>query len=80
MVLFIFFLLVLLRLVLGGNPDALAWIRLGLPLLSHLASPIQHLKAAILDAWSDKVLGRSLRPERFSVWAFAGCPWLLAAP
>ena len=34
---------------------ALAWSRHGLPLLSNLAGPVQHLKAAILDAWRDKV-------------------------
>ena len=55
MVLFIFFLLVLLRLVLRWNPDALAWSRPGLPLLSNLAGPLQHFKAAILDAWRNKV-------------------------
>ena len=35
--------------------DALAWVRLGLPLLSNLAGPLQHFKAAILDAWRNKV-------------------------
>ena len=37
------------------DPDALAWIRPGLPMLSDLAGPIQHFKAAILDAWRNKV-------------------------
>ena len=37
------------------DPDALAWVRPGLPLLSNLAGPIQHFRAAILDAWRDKV-------------------------
>ena len=37
------------------NPDALAWVRPGLPMLSNLAGLLQHFKAAILDAWSDKV-------------------------
>ena len=37
------------------NPDALALIRPGLPLLSNLAGPLQHFKAAILDAWRNKV-------------------------
>ena len=35
--------------------DALAWSRPGLPLLSNLAGPLQHFKAAILDAWRNKV-------------------------
>ena len=39
----------------GWNPDALAWVCPGLPLLSNLAGPFQHLKTAILDAWRDKV-------------------------
>ena len=34
---------------------ALAWSRPGLPLLSNLAGPVQHFKAAILDAWCIKV-------------------------
>ena len=37
------------------DPLTLAWSRPGLPLLSNLAGPIQHFKAAILDAWRDKV-------------------------
>ena len=37
------------------DPDALAWVRPGLPLLSNLAGPIQHFRAAILDAWRNKV-------------------------
>ena len=37
------------------DPHALAWVRPGLPLLSNLAGPIQHFKAALLDAWHNKV-------------------------
>ena len=37
------------------DPDALAWSRPGLPLLSNLAGPIQHFKSALLDAWRNKV-------------------------
>ena len=37
------------------DPVALAWSRPGLPLLSNLTGPIQHLKAALLDAWRNKV-------------------------
>ena len=37
------------------NPDALAWVRPGLPMLSNIAGPIQHFKTAILDAWRNKV-------------------------
>ena len=38
------------------DPHALASVRPGLPLLSNLAGPIQQFKAAILDAWRNKVL------------------------
>ena len=36
------------------EPLSLAWSRPGLPLLSNLAGPIQHFRAAILDAWRNK--------------------------
>ena len=51
----IFSLLVLLRLALGG----ILWLWLGLGLvcscLVNLAGPVQHFKAAILDAWRNNV-------------------------
>ena len=34
---------------------ALAWSRPGKPLFSNFSGPIQHFKAAILDAWRNKV-------------------------
>ena len=37
------------------DPLALAWSRPGLPLLGNLAGPVQHFKAALLDAWRNKV-------------------------
>ena len=37
------------------DPDILAWVRPGLHPLSDLAGPAQHLKAAILEDWRDKV-------------------------
>ena len=37
------------------DPEELAWDRPGLPLLSNLSGPIQHLKTGILGAWKDKV-------------------------
>ena len=37
------------------DPLALALSRPGFTLLSNLAGPVQHFKAAILDAWRDKV-------------------------
>ena len=38
-----------------SDPVALSWSRPGSPLLGNLAGPTQHLKAAILDAWRNKV-------------------------
>ena len=37
------------------DPGILAWVRPGLPPLSNLAGPVQHFKAAILEAWRNKV-------------------------
>ena len=37
------------------DPVALGWSRPGLPLLRNLAGPLQHFKAAVLDAWRDKL-------------------------
>ena len=36
------------------DPLALAWSRPGLLLLSNLAGPVQHFKAAVLDAWAEQ--------------------------
>ena len=37
------------------DPVGMGWSRPGLPLLSNLAGPVQHFKAAVLDAWRNKV-------------------------
>ena len=55
MVLFIFFSASAAEIGFWWDPDSLAWSGPGLPLLSNLAGPFQHFKAAILDAWRDKV-------------------------
>ena len=47
------------------DSHALAWIRPGLPLLSNLAGPIQHFRAAVLGAWRDKVAGDLCRRQGF---------------
>ena len=47
------------------DPLALAWSRPGLPLLSNLAGPIQHFKAAVLDAWRNKVAADLFGREGF---------------
>ena len=47
------------------DPHALAWVRPGLPLLSNLAGSIQHFRAAILDAWRNKVTADLCRRKGF---------------
>ena len=47
------------------DPHALAWVRPGLPLLSDLAGPIQHFRAAILDAWRNRVAADLCRRKGF---------------
>ena len=47
------------------DSHALAWVRPGLPLLSNLAGPIQHFRAAILGAWRDKVAADLCRRKGF---------------
>ena len=37
------------------DPVRMGWSRTGLPLLSNLAGPVQHFKAALLDAWRNKI-------------------------
>ena len=37
------------------DPFRVGWSRLGLLVLSNLSGPVQHFKAAILDAWRGKV-------------------------
>ena len=65
------------------NPDALAWVRPGLPLLSNLAGPVQHFEAALLDAWHDKVAADLCGREGFRSGLLLdvhGSLQLLAAP
>ena len=59
------------------NPDALAWMRPGLPMLSNLAGPIQHFKAAILDAWRNKVAADICGLKGFLE---VGLHWMSMAP
>ena len=77
MVLFIFFPIVLLRLASSGILMLLLWFGLVCSMLSYLAAPIHHFKAAILDPWRDKGIGQLI----FAVGRVsgAGFPWLLAA-
>ena len=55
------------------DPLSLAWSRPGLPLLSNLAGPIQHSRAAILDAWQNKAAADLCAVRVFGVvpcWIF----------
>ena len=62
------------------DPDALAWFRPRLPLLSNLAGLLQHFKAAIFDAWRNKVAADRCGRAGFRERAFVGHPWVFAAP
>ena len=53
------------------DPLALAWSLPGIPLHSNLAGPVQHFKAALLDAWRNKDAVDLCGRERFSGRAFA---------
>ena len=37
------------------SPELVGWATEGLPVLSSLAGPIQHFRAAILEGWRSKV-------------------------
>ena len=52
----------------------------GLPLLSFLAGPIQHFKAAILDAWRNKVAADLCDGEVFRGGPLLDILWLFTAP
>ena len=67
------------RLGFRWNPDALAWSRPGLPLLSNLAGPLQHFKTAVLDAWRNKVAADLCGRKGFRGGLFVGCPGIFAA-
>ena len=62
------------------DPIRMGWSRPGLHLLRNLADPLQHFKAAILDAWRNKVAADLCAREGFRGGPFAGCAWRFAAP
>ena len=53
------------------SPEMVGWVREGLPVLSKLAGPIQHFRAAVLDGWRSKV-SADLCDRK----GFRGGPWL----
>ena len=63
------------------DPEILAWVRPGLPPLSNMAGPVQHLKAAILEAWRYKVsvdlCGRKVFVLGLCWMSMAPCSFLL---
>ena len=59
----------------------LGWERPGLPVLSNLAGPFQHFKAAVLDAWRSKVAAALCERKGCSGWPVSGCEmkdWVLS--
>ena len=62
------------------DPVPLAWSRLGLPLLSNLAGPVQHFRSAILDAWRCRVAAGLCGRAGFWEWSSLGFSWLFASP
>ena len=69
-------LLVLLMLGFGGILSG--WVGLGLLLLSNLAGPVQHFKAAILDVWRNKVAADLCVWEGFRSGPLLDVFWLFA--
>ena len=55
---------------------ALVWSRPGLPFLSNLAGPVQHFKAAVLDAWRNKVWRNKAEVDLCGWKGFRGGPLL----
>ena len=53
------------------SPEMVGWAREGLSVLSNLADPIQHFRAAILEGWRSKVSAYLCARE-----GFRGGPWL----
>ena len=49
--LFIFFLLLLLNWALLGDGNEHGWVRVSLPPLRMMNSPVQHFRSATLEAW-----------------------------
>ena len=58
------------------DPVELGWVRPSLPLLCNLAGPVQHFKAALLDAWRNKVAADLCSREGFR----GGLCWMSMAP
>ena len=61
-------------------PLVLGWDRPGLPVLSMVAGPIQHFRAAVLDAWRHTVSVDLRSRKGFRGGPFFRCLWHLAAP
>ena len=61
------------------DPHAFAWSRPGLPLLSNLAGPVQHFRAAIIDAWRCRVAAGLCGRAGFRRGPLLDFSWLFAA-
>ena len=62
------------------DPVALARSRPGLPLLSNLAGPVQHFRAAILDVWRCRVAAGLCGKAGFRGGPLFWFSWFFAAP
>ena len=60
------------------DPHSLAWYRPGLHLLSNLAGPVQHFRAAVLDAWQNKAAADLCGRKGFRGGPLAGYSWFFA--
>ena len=58
----------------------LGWERLGLPVLSNVAGPVQHFRAAVLEARRCKVSADQCVRKGFRGGPLAGYSWYFAAP
>ena len=58
----------------------LGWERLGLPVLSNVAGPVQHFRAAVLEARRSKVSADQCVRKGFRGEPLAAYSWYLAAP
>ena len=62
------------------SPEMVEWVRKGLPVLSNLAGPIQHLRTAVLEGWRGKVSAVLCAGKGFRGGSLVGCKWYIAAP
>ena len=55
------------------SPDMVCWVWEGLPVLSNLAGPIHHFRAAVLEGWRGKVSADLCARNCFREGSMIGC-------